>query len=199
MNLVMSSAPSRSIAFDYDRTVVAFHGTNAETAAMLTKGIAFNQSQNDHDWLGHGIYFWEFAPQQAWSWAEKCFGTNAAVVGALVRLGRCFDLFDPGNARALAAFHAEYCRVMAATQRPLPINFKSKKRLDCAVFNFMFQQLGEAGRVVDSTRAPFVQTQNRLWESSGVFEGAHIQLSVRNSENILAVWPVRRDGRDGKD
>ncbi|HSN99734.1 MAG TPA: hypothetical protein VLS89_15670 [Candidatus Nanopelagicales bacterium] len=39
----------------------------------------------------------------------------------------------------------------------------------------------------------------RLWERSGVFEGAHIQLCVRNPENILAIWSVRRDGRYGKD
>jgi hypothetical protein len=39
----------------------------------------------------------------------------------------------------------------------------------------------------------------RLWIRSGVFEGAHIQLCVREPENILAVWSVRKDGRYGKD
>ncbi len=39
----------------------------------------------------------------------------------------------------------------------------------------------------------------RLWERSGIFQGAHIQLSVREPNNILAVWPVRKDGRYGKD
>jgi hypothetical protein len=39
----------------------------------------------------------------------------------------------------------------------------------------------------------------RLWTRSGVFEGAHIQLCVREANNILAVWAVRKDGRYGKD
>jgi hypothetical protein len=34
----------------------------------------------------------------------------------------------------------------------------------------------------------------RLWIRSGVFEGAHVQLCVREPNNILAVWPVRKDG-----
>ncbi len=57
--------------------------------------------------------------------------------------------------------------------------------------------------VPDSTRAVFVPMQAgglpRLWDRSGVFKGAHIQLSVRGPNNILAVWPVRKDGRYGKD
>jgi hypothetical protein len=39
----------------------------------------------------------------------------------------------------------------------------------------------------------------RLWERSGVFEGAHIQVCLREQRNILAAWSVKRDGRYGKD
>jgi hypothetical protein len=59
------------------------------------------------------------------------------------------------------------------------------------------------GRTIDSCRAVFVPLQEgqmpRLWKRSGVFEGAHVQLSVREPRNILAVWPVRKDGRYGED
>ncbi len=60
-----SLVPTRQTAFDYDRTLVAFHGTRRATAKKLIRGDAFGVSENDDDWLGHGIYFWEFAPQQA--------------------------------------------------------------------------------------------------------------------------------------
>jgi hypothetical protein len=39
----------------------------------------------------------------------------------------------------------------------------------------------------------------RLWNRSGVFEGGHIQVCLREQKNILAAWSVRRDGRYGKD
>jgi hypothetical protein len=52
--------------------------------------------------------------------------------------------------------------------------------------------------MVESTRTVFVPRVQRLWDRSGVFDGAHIQLSVRRPENILAVWHVRKDGRYGK-
>ena len=39
----------------------------------------------------------------------------------------------------------------------------------------------------------------RMWSHSGVFEGAHIELCLREPRNILAVWSVRKDGRYGKD
>jgi hypothetical protein len=61
-----SSVPTRQTAFGYDRTVIAFHGTRRATAARLVAGASFGASTNDDDWLGHGIYLWEYAPQQAW-------------------------------------------------------------------------------------------------------------------------------------
>ena len=83
-------------------------------------------------------------------------------------------------------------------------NANKHKFLDCAVFNYLFEKLAGESYVVESTRAVFVPMApkkglNRLWLRSGVFSGAHIQLSVREPNNILAVWSVRRDGRYGKD
>lgn len=72
----------RQPAFDYDRTVVAFHGTRRAAARNLIRGDAFGVSENDDDWLGHGIYFWEFAPQQAWWWARRRYGVSAPLVCA---------------------------------------------------------------------------------------------------------------------
>lgn len=44
----------------YDRTVIAYHGCDVETAERLLSGEPFKPSQNDYDWLGEGIYFWEY-------------------------------------------------------------------------------------------------------------------------------------------
>lgn len=200
-----ASVPTRQIAFDYDRTVVAFHGTRRKIAEALIAGDPFGPSQNDDDWLGHGIYFWEYAPQQAWRWAERRYGEqDAAVVGTLVRLGRCVDLLDPSNAELLVEAHADLELALAAAGQKLKNNANTHKYRDCAVFNYLFAKLKQSNIEVESARAVFVPLKAgkglpRLWDRSGIFDGAHIQLSVRESNNILAVWPVRKDGRYGKD
>ena len=43
--------------FDYHRTIVGYHGTRRATAARLVDGEPFGPSENDDDWLGHGVYF----------------------------------------------------------------------------------------------------------------------------------------------
>lgn len=196
--------PTRQTAFDYDRTVIAFHGTRRATAARLVKGSPFGKSANDDDWLGHGIYFWEYAPQQAWWWAQKRHGEDAAVVGALVRLGHCLDLLDPTNVALLKEAHADLDRTLDSAGHRLPANANVHKYLDCAVFNWLYRLLETGDRPVESCRAVFVPLQRkkgmpRVWMRSGVFEGAHVQLCIREPRNILAVWSVRKDGRYGSE
>ncbi len=200
-----NSPPTRQTAFDYDRTVIAFHGTYRNTAKRLIAGEPFRKSENDDDWLGHGIYFWEYAPQKAWEWAAKRYGAeSAAVVGSLVRLGRCLDLLDPSNTGLLSNAHKELRDELIKSGASIPRNANASKLLDCAVFNYLYEKLSMNDIRFDSARAVFVPLKQgrglpRLWERSGVFDSAHIQLSVREPNNILAVWPVRKDGRYGED
>lgn len=197
--------PTRQSAFDYDRTVVAFHGTRRITAQKLVSGVPFGQSQNDDDWLGHGIYFWEYAPQQAWWWAERRYGVaEAAVVGALVRLGRCIDLLDPCNADLLKSAHDDLEHALKLENQLLKNNANTHKYRDCAVFNYLYERLERGGYIVESSRAVFVplvphRGLPRLWDRSGIFSGAHIQICIREPANILAAWSVRKDGRYGQD
>ncbi|MFI5379332.1 MAG: hypothetical protein ACHRHE_08545 [Tepidisphaerales bacterium] len=59
-------------------------------------------SQNDYDWLGHGIYFWENNPQRALEYARDLRKrprgaakiNRPAVVGAVIDLGFCMNLLD---------------------------------------------------------------------------------------------------------
>jgi hypothetical protein len=186
------------VVFDYHRTLVGYHGTSRQTADHLVDGGPFTASTNDDDWLGHGIYFWEYAPLQAWAWAERRYGTHAAVVGAMIRLGRCLDLLDPQNLSYVDAAHQK----LQALGRALPNNANTHKFLDCVVFNYLYDQFGDLGYNIESCRAVYVVMAagklERLWTRSGVFRNGHIQLCIREPRNILAVWHVRRDGRYGK-
>jgi len=190
--------------FDYNRTVVAYHGRRRETARRLVSGEPFARSENDDDWLGHGVYFWEHAPRQAWWWAERRYGSaQASVIGAIIRLGSCLDLLDPANTQIVKAGFDELVQEAKVGQTRLPRNANNYKYLDCVVFNRVYSMLGASGFKVETARGIFVPMLGgkmpRLWKRSGVLAGAHVQLCVREQQNIVAAWSVRRDGRYGED
>ncbi len=187
---------------DYHRTIVAFHGTTAEIAGDLVDGQPFRVSSNTDDWLGSGAYFWEYAPKQAWWWAREFKRyPRPAVVGAMIRLGNCFDLLDPTNVRLLKAVHDGMLEKWAASGSKVPRNGNQHKNLDCAVFNEFYLRTEATRKPIDSARAVYVPTESakRIWERSWIYEEAHIQINVRDQKKILAVWHVGPDGRYGRD
>jgi hypothetical protein len=185
---------------DYHRTVIGYHGTHEEIASRLVDGAAFGSSDNDDDWFGTGTYFWEYAPRQAWWWAEKFKKYDRpAVVGAIIRLGHCFDLLDPVNVGMLKAFYADATEKWHAEGVQIPRNGNQHKKLDCAIFNLLYAT--QKKPPIETARAVYVPTNSakRAWKRSWIYDQAHIQICIRNPQNILAVWQVRRDGHYGKD
>jgi hypothetical protein len=185
---------------DYHRSVIEYHGTTADTADRLVSGEDFELSDEDDEWFGKGIYFWEHAFQQAWWWAKRKDNPNPAVIGAVLRLGNCFDLLDMGNVAILREFHDKMIEHMQAAQLELPVNVRSHRSLDCAVFNYLYAEFEAANRPLDTARGVFVPTAiaKRIYKGSWISEETHIQICVRNPKSILAVWHVREDGRYGK-
>jgi hypothetical protein len=187
---------------NYDRTIIAFHGTTRELADHLVSGEAFEESDTEDEWLGTGIYFWEHAPKQAWHWGSEVRSyTRPAVVGAVIRLGNCFDLCDPGNIALLRAFKDSLAQGLKDAGQPLPRNHRRHMKLDCAVFNYVYNESVRQGRPIDSIRAVYVPTdqRKRIWKGSWIYAETHVQVCVRSAANIIAVWHVRKDGRYGLD
>jgi hypothetical protein len=186
---------------DYHRTIIGFHGTTSKLANQLVDGTPFKPSDNTDDWLGSGAYFWEYAPRQAWWWARDFKGhPRPAVVGAMIRLGNCFDLLDPVNVQSLKALHDVMIRKWRRTGVEIPQNGNQHKNLDCAVFNYLYDRATATDRPIDTARAVYVPTGSakRIWKRSWIYEEAHIQICVRSPRNIVAVWHVGTDGRFGK-
>lgn len=184
---------------DYHRTIVGYHGTKRSIALEIVQGKRqFNVSRNDDDWLGHGVYFWEHAPQQAWWWAKRRskrqnWHEPIAVLGSMIRLGFCLDMLDPFNVIYLEQLFEQYREVEAGAGRQLPKNVRSHKRLDCAVFQYAFAAVEAIdNQQVDSTRAVYVPTgaHERVWPKSWIARQAHIQICVRNQQSILGTWLV---------
>jgi hypothetical protein len=182
----------------YDRMVVAYHGCGATTAESILSGkprTRFKASENHYDWLGHGVYFWEFGYDRALRFAKfqmtwKKF-RKPAVVGAVVQLGNCFDLLDTRSTAKLAKAYSAFVK-----SRPnganLPVNAgktpeKKFRHLDCAVLNFYLTAQEDAGKGYDSVRGAFIEGE-RAFPSSEIYKEAHIQIAVRNQDCILGVF-----------
>jgi len=178
---------------DYHRTVVGYHGTTLATAKrIVARDTTFTPSQNTYDWLGHGIYFWEYGPQQAYNWARHQYSANTrvAVVASMIRLGNCFDLLDPTNADTLVRTKRLLERTLTESGETLPRNYNVRKHLDCAVFELFYEMQNEAGEPIDTARAVYVptSTRKRLWSKSWLYRETHIQLCVRDPRCILGTW-----------
>lgn len=180
---------------EYDRLVIGYHGTRRETAMrIVTQETTFKPSKNEDDWLGHGIYFWEHAPQQAWWWAKRRYASSAsiAVLGAVIRLGNCLDLLDPENGTMLKDFHKELKKEYQDRGEEPRADANNHKYLDCETCEFAYRALEIGGLSVDSSRGVYVPTGGsaRLWTRSWISRDTHIQLCVRNPTCIIGSWLV---------
>ena len=162
------------------RVVVGYHGTRFESAEEITTTGRFSPSTNDFDWLGHGVYFWEYAPLRAWQWAREKYGTDAAVVEARIELGYCLDLTDIRYTDSLRTAYDGLREAYIRTGAVLPVNKKKAHRLDCLVINYL------CGFILDTcetVRGPFLEG-DPIYDGSALLSQSHVQLVVRNSACI---------------
>ena len=180
----------------YDRTVIAYHGCDAETATRLLGGEPFKKSQNDYDWLGEGIYFWEYGADRAMKFAldqqRRGKVTTPAIVGALIQLGRCFDLMDTRFTDELALAFKMVKTMYDQAGQLLPMNAgatpdKLLRRRDCSVFNAYLTRLAERGSDYDTVRCGFVEGPP-AFEGSGIRHQSHVQIAVRNPSCMVGVF-----------
>lgn len=188
----------------FARIVLGYHGCLEPRAADLLSGklnvADWAPSENDYDWLGHGIYFWEHAPERARRWAEDKarlhrarHGVDAtpAVIGAVIQLGHSLDLTEVAYTRLLTITFNQIKREYRSEKKKLPRNSPAPagdrdfklRRLDCLVINECVERVGP----FETVRCPF-------WEGSRVYPGAmireesHIQLAIRDTTCILGVF-----------
>jgi hypothetical protein len=196
---------------DYQRFVIGYHGCDKEIADRVLTGEGdLEYSSNQHDWLGKGIYFWEYGPHRAYEWAQwrsKGIGgpgvkiKSPAVVGALIQLGHCFDLLDTLNTKFLAEAFEEFKRLNEGEGLVLPQNEQShkndldftKRLLDCAVVNFAVELIEQRRKApVHSVRCIFSEG-SPAFDGSLIFAKSHIQIAVRDRAAILGYFKPNID------
>src|ERR1700721_657250 len=84
--------------------IIGFHGCDKTVRdAIVNSRSMLYESNNDYDWLGNGMYFWENNQKRAFEFVQNIFlnppkGKTAikepAVIGAIIDLGFCLDLLD---------------------------------------------------------------------------------------------------------
>jgi hypothetical protein len=180
----------------YDRTVIAYHGCDVAVAERVLAGEPFRKSENNYDWLGRGIYFWEFGVNRAWKFAEfqKQLGKvqTPAVIGAIIQLGECFDLMDTRHTAELKDAYGLFKKFRRAAGVSLPKNLgkapdKKLRHRDCAVLNFYLQALEERGITFDTVRCAFVEGPY-AFAGSGIRRESHIQIAVRSPACVIGVF-----------
>ena len=183
----------------FARVVLGYHGCRARVAADLLSGSLsiedWAPSENAHDWLGHGVYFWEHSPERALEWARRKVvrdgrADQPAVVGAVIQLGACLDLTNVAYTALLRRAYEHMRESYGKAGRPLPANTGRdrdlrNRQLDCVVINRLH---------VESDQARFETVRGIFPEGGPAYPGAkimrqtHIQIVVRNKRCILGVF-----------
>lgn len=191
--------------------VLGYHGCDQAVADRLIRGAdAIKPSSRDFDWLGAGAYFWEADPHRALEWAQGRVAQGAyktaAIVGAVIDLGNCFDLANRENIKVFRGAYEGFVAHQKASGLPMPVNKNAKddpdenrllRFLDCAVFQHLHKSIEEAiaaGSAIprfDTVRGMFTEG-GEIYEGCGFSERTHVQIAVRTLDCIVGVFkPLR--------
>jgi hypothetical protein len=186
--------------------VLAYHGCSLETAQKLLGGSPFQPSTRDYDWLGEGIYFWENDIVRAYQWAteSRLNFDHPSVVGAAIEFGNCLDLATQSGITAVRLAYDKFMKMAERDGTPIPENVDPSKqsggdrilrRLDCAVMNCLYGIL-QTEQESDPRSQPYATVRAMFPEGSELYPGAgfrdktHIQICVREPEQILGVFRI---------
>lgn len=183
------------------RVAIGYHGCDEETARLALAGSSLKESTNAHDWLGHGIYFWEDSPARALKWAEAAASrTNSkvqspAVLGAVLDLKSCLSLTDPESIGLVQVAYEDFLATCAQDNVDIPRNKGANlaaRYLDCAVMEHLHALTGSVGRPsFDSVRAFFTEGEP-AYENAGFRILDHVQICIRNPRCIIGYFRPAR-------
>lgn len=189
--------------------VLGFHGCDKEVRDRVVseKGFLLTSSENNYDWLGHGVYFWENNHERALQFAvdlknkplkgKENLIKEPAVLGAIIDLGHCLDLIDSKYLTIVKSSYEYLCNSSEKHGLVIPENKISEtgnlliRKLDCAVIEAT-HELNEVMQKphYDSVRGVFFEG-DELYKNAGFREKNHIQIAVRNQNCIKGFFVPR--------
>lgn len=179
--------------------ILGYHGCPQSIAESVLAGESFKPSQNDYDWLGHGIYFWQANPRRAFEFAKEKRERDAAdwvpaVVGAVIEPGLCLDLSAHSGIEHVRDAHRSLVEQYDAAGWKIPANHGGSdlllRSLDCAVIQLLHDVRRSTGQEpVDTVSGIFIEGEP-IYGGSGFYEKTHIQICVCNPRVIKGVFRV---------
>lgn len=196
--------------------VVGFHGCDrAVFDSVIKNGSPISNSENNYDWLGHGVYFWEGSYERALDWAKQSKAVEKpAVIGAFIKLGNCIDLLDSvhlGKVKSAYEIYRIECDKLGVDlpkNRAVVNDISFVRELDCQVIQRLQQfnneliikdlQLPDMARqnkrkvqnhpeFIDSVRGMFPEG-DELYKGAGFRDKNHIQLCIVNPNCIIGFF-----------
>ena len=177
--------------------IIGFHGCDESVRDNVINGRAtLSKSENRYDWLGNGIYFWEYNFKRALQFAKekKQRGEidKPSVLGAIICLNHCLDLIDSDSINIVKTMHDVLKESMEINGLQLPAN-KNKngdrdfifRELDCFVIEGVHKHRKE------KKFSPFDSVRGVFWEGKEIYDNAgfkeknHIQLCIREPEKCI--------------
>jgi hypothetical protein len=179
------------------KIVKGYHGCSREAAKNISDTEEWLPSQKAFDWLGIGIYFWEYAPFRAWEWAEdqcKRKGGEPVVLEAMIQLGLCLNLLDIGHHAGLPEAYKIIKERHDKEAKPLPRNTNMGAHfLDQEVVNLYCNLVEEGtGTPYQSVRGCFPEG-NPLYDGSKLLSKTHVQIAVRDPLCITNIGILERN------
>lgn len=179
--------------------VLGYHGCDKSVSdKVLLESGRLKKSENDFDWLGTGIYFWEHGPERALEWAQHSKKVKTPIVlSAIIHLGSCFDLLDTAHTQLLARFYPIYEETCKKVNRSIPQNSPSnneakgdllRRHLDCAVINWVLDLLERRENYHFHTVRCVFSEGIPVYEGSKINLKSHIQIAVRNPSAIIGYF-----------
>lgn len=178
--------------------ILGYHGCSRKVGERLLGGEFFKPSNNEYDWLGPGIYFWEANPRRGLEFAKETAARksnppdDAFVVGAVIEPGYCCDLTTASGIEWVRDAYQSLAKNLPAGGGQLPVNSSDglRRNLDCAVIMWLHKRLEErALPAIDTLRGIFIEG-DPLYPGAGFYAKTHVQIVVRNPNCIKGVFRV---------
>ncbi len=178
------------------QVIYGFHGCDRKIGEAILSGKVDGlcRSENDYDWLGHGIYFWEDSPERAYQWAVECAAnprlckgqiTDPFVIGAVINVGRCLNLMTVEGVEHLRISYDELLKTLDMAS---VTNNGNAHKLDRIVINAAIMMNQVAGRdPFDTVRGAFIEGK-QIYPGATLYDKTHIQICVVNPECICGYF-----------
>lgn len=162
-----------------ENKITAYHGTSSSAADSIRKQQHFNESANDTEWLGCGIYFFAYS-ESAKLWIERqrarLYPGEVITVELVYNDEDMLDLDDPAQ---LAALNSELKKVQDRMEPFLSATIGDRYKRWCLGCNWYSKLHPEIGIVS--------YTFHRQADALSRFQSNEKQLCVKKHEIIKRI------------